>query len=55
MVRPLLESLRDMIYGSGVGFFKRSVDAKGQPLLIPYTDNLLDELSEATELQFSYQ
>lgn len=51
MVRPLLESLRDMIYGSGVGFFKRAVDAKGQPQLIPYTDALLDEWSEATELQ----
>lgn len=50
IVRPLLESLRDMIYGSGVGFFKRSTGADGKPSLIPYTDNRLDEWSEATEL-----
>lgn len=52
IVRPLLESLRDMIYGSGVGFFQRGLDADGRtPILIPYTDNRLEEWSEATELQ----
>ena len=51
MVRPLLESLRDMIYGSGVAFFKRGVDEKGKPVLTPYSDSFLEEWSEATELQ----
>lgn len=51
IVRPLLESLRDMIYGSGVGFFKRTIGPDNKPLLIPYTDSRLEEWSEATELQ----
>lgn len=48
-VRSLLETHRDMIYGSGVGLFKRNiVDDKEQ--LVPYTDTRLSEWSEATEL-----
>ncbi|MPR36563.1 hypothetical protein [Salmonirosea aquatica] len=48
-VRSLLETHRDMMFGSGVGFFKKIiVDNKEQ--LVPYTDSRLEEWKEATEL-----
>lgn len=49
-VRSLLESLRDMIYGSGVGFFKRTI-VEGKIQLIPFTDTRLEEWAFATNLQ----
>lgn len=49
-VQSLLESLRDMIYASGVGFFtKEMVD--GKPVITEYTDPKLEEWSWATDLQ----
>lgn len=49
IVFPLLQSSRDMIYGNGVGFYKRNiVDNKAQ--FVPYTDTKLEEWSEATNL-----
>jgi len=50
IVQSLLESLRDMIYASGVGFFKKeTIDGKSQ--LVPYEDARLDDWSWATDLQ----
>lgn len=45
-VRPLLESNRDMIYGTGISFNKRvfdTVDGKTTKRLEPYTDSRLEE------------
>ncbi|GAB2798649.1 hypothetical protein GCM10027275_50300 [Rhabdobacter roseus] len=49
IVRSLLESLRDMIYGSGVGFFQKTI-VDGKIQLTPYLDTKLEDWSEATEL-----
>lgn len=50
IVESLLESLRDMIYASGVGFFKKTiVDNKIQ--LTEYTDSKLEDWAWATDLQ----
>lgn len=50
IVESLLESLRDMIYASGVGFFKKTIiDNKAE--LTEYTDSKLEDWSWATDLQ----
>ena len=51
IVQSLLESLRDMIYASGVGFFKRVIDKDGKITLLPYTDQQLEDWVWATDLQ----
>lgn len=51
IVESLLESLRDMIYASGVGFFKRVIDQEGKINLVPYTDPRLEDWAWATDLQ----
>lgn len=49
IVFPLLQSSRDMIYGSGVGFFKKNiVDNKLE--LVPFTDTKLEEWCEDVNL-----
>lgn len=49
IVFPLLQSSRDMIYGSGVGFFKRKItDNKLE--LVPYTDTKLEEWCDDVNL-----
>lgn len=51
IVRSLLESVRDMIYGKGVTFFKELYDADGNVLSRkPYKDSKLNEWREATDL-----
>lgn len=49
-VKPLLEAQRDMIYGSGLGFFKRII-ADGKQQLEPYIDSQLLDWQFETELQ----
>ncbi|GAB3790224.1 hypothetical protein GCM10028818_60040 [Spirosoma horti] len=49
-VEPLLEAMRDMIYGSGLGFFKRIIK-DGKQTLEPYTDAKLEDWAFETELQ----
>ena len=50
IVQSLLDSLRDMIYGSGVGFFQRTL-VDGKSSLLPYTDKRLEDWAWATDLQ----
>jgi len=50
IVQSLLESLRDMIYASGVGFFQKTTIA-GKTQLSEYTDPRLEDWSWATDLQ----
>lgn len=46
-----LVSIRDMIYGSGVGFFKRVIDPKTtKQSLQPYTDSRLEDWEFDTDL-----
>jgi len=48
-IRPLLEASRDMIYGTGLGFFKKIYE--GQTIkLEPYIDSKLEDWSYQTEL-----
>lgn len=48
-VRPLLEATRDMIYGTGIGFFKQIQE--GQTIhLEPYLDERLKDWTYETEL-----
>lgn len=48
-VRPLLEASRDMIYGTGLGFFRKIYE--GQTIkLEPYIDSKLEDWSYQTEL-----
>ncbi len=49
-VRPLLEATRDMIYGTGIGFFSRIVEGK-KVHLEPFEDSQLTDWSYETELQ----
>ncbi len=49
-VRPLLEATRDMIYGTGVGFFSRVTEGK-KVHLEPFEDSFLTDWSYETELQ----
>ena len=48
-VRPLLNANRDMIYGTGIGFFKRITEG-GTRRLEPFTDARLDEWTFQTRL-----
>lgn len=48
-VRPLLDAQRDMIYGSGGGFFKKIVDG-GKIRLEPYIDTQLEDWEFMTDL-----
>ncbi|GAB3753944.1 hypothetical protein [Spirosoma pomorum] len=48
-VRPLLESNRDMIYGTGISFVKRIYE-EGKVRLEPYSDSKLDEWALKTRL-----
>lgn len=48
-VRPLLDAQRDMIYGSGGGFFKRTI-VDGKIQLTPYTDSRLEDWAFQTDL-----
>ncbi|MBN8820771.1 MULTISPECIES: hypothetical protein [unclassified Spirosoma] len=48
-VRPLLEATRDMIYGSGIGFFTKVIEGKTTHLE-PYEDNKLTDWVYQTEL-----
>jgi hypothetical protein len=49
-VQSLLESLRDMIYASGVAFYKKeTVDGKSK--VVEYTDSRLEDWSCHTDLQ----
>ncbi|UHG90099.1 hypothetical protein [Spirosoma oryzicola] len=48
-VRPLLESNRDMIYGTGISFFKRKYE-QSKVQLEPYSDSKLDEWKLKTRL-----
>lgn len=50
IVQSLLESLRDMIFASGVGFFKKQT-VEGKSQIIEYTDEKLEDWSWATDLQ----
>lgn len=50
IVMSLLDAVRDMIYASGVGFFKKII-TDGKVELIPFTDTRLEEWSRATDLQ----
>lgn len=50
IVFPLLQSARDMIYGSGVGFFKRQTTADNKLELVPFTDTKLEEWCEDVSL-----
>lgn len=50
IVFPILQSSRDMIYGSGVGFFKKKITTDNKLELIPYTDTKLEEWSEDVNL-----
>jgi len=49
-VEPLLEAMRDMIYGSGLGFFKQIIE-DGKERLEPYIDAKLKDWAFETELQ----
>lgn len=49
-VRGQLDSLRDMIYGSGLGFFKRVITDDGKLQLNPFTDAKLEDWHEAVDL-----
>ncbi|GAB4050397.1 hypothetical protein [Spirosoma litoris] len=48
-IRPLLEAIRDMIHGSGLGFFKQIQEGKTIHLE-PFTDAKLTDWSYQTEL-----
>ncbi|QMW04062.1 hypothetical protein [Spirosoma foliorum] len=48
-IRPLLEATRDMIYGSGIGFFERIFEGKTMRLE-PFTDARLEDWVYETEL-----
>ena len=48
-VRPLLESNRDMIYGTGISFFKRIIEGTAKRL-DPYTDSRLEDWAFETRL-----
>ncbi|MGM9508613.1 hypothetical protein ACS5NO_12830 [Larkinella sp. GY13] len=50
-IRPLLESNRDMIYGSGITFFQRIVE-NGKKRLEPFEDPQLDEWQLKTRLAY---
>lgn len=50
IVESLLESLRDMIYASGVGFFKKEV-IDGKTRLTEFVDPRLEDWAWATDLQ----
>ncbi|PQA59153.1 hypothetical protein [Siphonobacter curvatus] len=50
-VRGQLDSLRDMIYGSGLGFFKKQITENGKLDMVPFTDNRLEDWMEETNLQ----
>lgn len=49
-VRGQLDTLRDMLYGTGLGFFKRVIE-NGKVSLVPFTDDRLEEWADATNLQ----
>ena len=49
MVRPLLEAIRDLIYGTGVEFFKRTI-TNNAATLTPYIDEKLQEWTFRTRL-----
>lgn len=50
LVQPLLSSVRDMIYASGVGFFQKS-QVEGKAQIQEYTDAKLEDWSWVTDLQ----
>lgn len=51
IVESLLDSLRDMIYASGVGFFQKVKGKDGKSELVEFQDKRLDDWCWATDLQ----